>query len=187
MSWDHPMARVALDLLLTSEAGNSSFAVWEGAPQKSIMLEAHYIIECLAPQSLQSERFLPPTPIQVQVDHTGNNISGQHPSLKGSLRSGDLHRLLNQEAFRKNILPSMLENTSNIAEECSKKLITSALEKATYTLDLEIKRLIALGEANDHISQDEISALERQKSELIKAISKSRIRLDSIRVIWCQV
>ena len=187
MSWDHPMARVALDLLLTSEAGNSSFAVWEGAPQKSIMLEAHYIIECLAPQSLQSERFLPPTPIQVQVDHTGNNISGQHPSLKGSLRSGDLHRLLNQEAFRKNILPSMLENTSNIAEEGSKKLITSALEKATYTLDLEIKRLIALGEANDHISQDEISALERQKSELIKAISKSRIRLDSIRVIWCQV
>ena len=187
MSWDHPMARVALDLLLTSEAGNSSFAVWEGAPQKSIMLEAHYIIECLAPQSLQSERFLPPTPIQVQVDHTGNNISGQHPSLKGSLRSGDLHRLLNQEAFRKNILPSMLENTSNIAEEDSKKLITSALEKATYTLDLEIKRLIALGEANDHISQDEISALERQKSELIKAISKSRIRLDSIRVIWCQM
>ncbi len=187
MSWDHPMARVALDLLLTSEAGNSSFAVWEGAPQKSIMLEAHYIIECLAPQSLQSERFLPPTPIQVQVDHTGNNISGQHPSLKGSLRSGDLHRLLNQEAFRKNILPSMLENTSNIAEEGSKKLITSALEKATYTLDLEIKRLIALGEANDHISQDEISALERQKSELIKAISKSRIRLDSIRVIWCQM
>ena len=38
MSWDHPVARTALELLLTSEAGNASFGVWEGAPEKGILL-----------------------------------------------------------------------------------------------------------------------------------------------------
>src|SRR5689334_898184 len=59
MSWDHPMLRSALDLLLGSEMGNSAFGVWKGGGSEAILLEAHLVAECVAPAALHIERFLP--------------------------------------------------------------------------------------------------------------------------------
>jgi hypothetical protein len=46
--------------------------------------------------------------------------------------------------------------------------------------------LVALGEINDHVSEDEVAALRNQHDTLSAAIGKSRLRLDSVRVIFCQ-
>jgi ATP-dependent helicase HepA len=67
LTWDHPLVTGALDLLLGSEKGNCSISEEKdktGAPR----LEAVYVLECVAPQQLQVDRFLPPTPIRVVVD-----------------------------------------------------------------------------------------------------------------------
>ncbi|MBT8037412.1 MAG: DEAD/DEAH box helicase family protein [Verrucomicrobiae bacterium] len=186
MSWDHPVARTALELLLTSEAGNSSFAVWEGSPQKGILLETYAVIECVAPASLHSDRFLPVTPVRVLVDHTGEDrTAGAHvPAAK--LRSGNLHKLLDQEAFRRNILPMMLAKSHDIASGKMGSIVATAVAGSDGYLGQEIDRLVALGEINDHVSDEEIAALRHQRDALHQAISKARLRLDSVRVIWCQ-
>src|SRR5690606_12002736 len=56
LTWDHPMVRGALDLMLGTEAGNASFAVWECTGEKRIILEAHVLVECVAPAHLHAER-----------------------------------------------------------------------------------------------------------------------------------
>ena len=186
MSWDHPVARTALELLLTSEAGNASFGVWEGAPEKGILLETYFVVECVAPASLHSDRFLPTTPIRVQVDHQSNNRSHEKPLSADRLRVGNLHQLLGQEKFRRVMLPAMLEMCQNIAAEQIISVVAKASAECSSKLGAEIDRLVALGEINDHVSEDEIAALRSQHDTLSAAIGKSRLRLDSVRVIFCQ-
>jgi ATP-dependent helicase HepA len=58
----------ALDLLLGAEKGNSSFV----ESDDGTLLEAIYVLECVAPPHLHIDRFLPPMPIRVVVE--GNEI-----------------------------------------------------------------------------------------------------------------
>lgn len=186
MSWDHPMARVALELLLTSEAGNSSFGVWEGAPIKGVLLESYGVVECVAPASLSCERFLPTTPVRAQVDHAGNDQTKTYQLKASQLRTGNLHSLLSKDQFRREMLPMMIEACSKLATAQVAGVVQAALKESDAKLSDEIDRLVALGEINDHVSEDEITALKNQRDELHQAISKARLRLDSVRVIWCQ-
>ena len=186
MSWDHPVARTALELLLTSEAGNASFGVWEGAPHKGVLLETYSVVECVAPASLHSDRFLPATPIRVQVDHTGKNKTGELKLTSEQLRSGNLHQLLGQEKFRRVMLPTMLDACQRIAAEQMGAVVERAQAECEVKLGYEIERLVALGEINDHVSEDEIAALRAQRDALRAAIAKARLRLDAVRVIFCQ-
>ena len=185
MSWDHPVARTALEMLLTSEAGNASFGVWEGAPTKGILLETFSVVECVAPASLHSDRFPPATPIRVQVDHSGADKTSLASLTADTLRTGNLHKLLEQEKFRREILPMMLEKCREIATIEMKGIVGTAVEEANVSLNFEIERLVALGEINDHVSEQEIVALRNQRDALYQSISKSRIRLDSLRIIFC--
>ena len=187
MSWDHPVARTALELLLTSEAGNASFGVWEGASEKGVLLETYFVVECVAPASLHSDRFLPTTPIRVQLDHQGGDRSEDLHLSADHLRVGNLHQLLGQEKFRRVMLPAMLEGCQKIAAEQMRKVTEMASRECDKKLGAEIDRLVALGEINDHVSEVEIEALRSQHKSLSAAISKARIRLDSVRVIFCQV
>jgi ATP-dependent helicase HepA len=186
MSWDHPVARTALELLLTSESGNASFGVWEEAPEKGVLLEAYSLVECVAPASLHSDRFLPPTPIRVQVDHTGKDRSEDFRLNCEQLRIGNLHQLLGQEKFRRVMLPMMLDACRQIAAQQKRLVVDRAAAECETKLGHEIDRLVALGEINDHVSEEQIVALRGQRDALRAVIAKARLRLDSVRVIFCQ-
>ena len=153
MSWDHPVARTALELLLTSEAGNASFGVWEGAPNKGVFLETFSVVECVAPAQLHVDRFLPVTPIRVQVDHSGADQTSSPSLTADTLRVGNLHKLLEQEKFRREMIPMMLEKCRAIASGQMEGIVTAALAESDAHLGQEIDRLVALGEINDHVSE----------------------------------
>lgn len=186
MSWDHPVARTALELLLTSEAGNSSFGVWEGAPMKGVLLETYFVVECVAPASLHSDRFLPVTPIRVQVDHTGEDRTEVFHVSAEQLRVGNHHKLLGQEKFRRTMLPMMLDACRGIAGGTMGEIVEVAVADSDAALGREVDRLVALGEINDHVGEEEVAALRGQRDALRQAISKARLRLDAVRIIFCQ-
>ncbi|MEM8868563.1 MAG: RNA polymerase-associated protein RapA, partial [Verrucomicrobiota bacterium] len=73
LTWDHPMVRGSMDLILSSEKGNSVIAVWTKEPAEvpPIVVEAIFVLECVAPAKLHVDRFLPPTPVRMVVDMTG--------------------------------------------------------------------------------------------------------------------
>ena len=74
LSSDHPMVTGAVDLLLGSEQGNCSFGVWADKADKTLMLETVFVLEALAPARLHADRFLPPMPLRVLVNHKNESL-----------------------------------------------------------------------------------------------------------------
>jgi ATP-dependent helicase HepA len=184
LTWDHPMVRGALDLMLGSEAGNATFGVWDSAGEKTILLESWIVVECVAPARLHVERFLPQTPLRILVDHKGGDHTENAAFAKPPLRRGDPASLLKNEAVKRKMLPAMLEKTRDLGGMKSQAVIEDALARMHREMAGEIARLRDLAEINDHIKPEEIAALEERELALADAIGNARVRLDAVRLIW---
>ncbi len=182
LTWDHPMVRAALDLLLGSEAGNAAFAVWDHPGAKELLLECWLIVEAVAPADLHVERFLPQTPLRVIMDHQGTERPAPPPT--SALRRGDPATLLRNEQLKRKVLPAMLENVRKAAATRAKGVLVEALESMRRATTAEIDRLVELAELNDHIRDVDIQALRENRAALGQAIAGARLRLDAVRLVW---
>lgn len=182
---DHPMVTGAIDLLLGSERGNSCIAKLE-SPEKAVLLEAVFVLECTAPVRLHADRFLAPTPIRIVVDHNLADRSAQFTSdtLKGRLTDGKSSGLLERRELTHTLIPSMHDHSETLADQQSETIRSAAIETMHATLDREIDRLQALRRINDHVRDDEITELVTQRDELEHHLTAATARLDCVRVIW---
>ncbi len=184
LTWDHPLVRGALDLMLGSEAGNATFGVWDSAGEKLILLEAWIVVECVAPGRLHVERFLPQTPLRILVDHKGTDHTHDPAFAQPPLRKGDAAGLLRNEKVKRTFVPAMLDQARSLGAARSHAIITDAMTLMRTNMTAEISRLRDLAEVNDHIKPEEISALEERESELATVIANARVRLDAVRLVW---
>jgi ATP-dependent helicase HepA len=185
LTWDHPLVTGALDLLLGSEQGNSSFARWPDRTQAGLYLEAVYVLECIAPAHLHADRFLPATPIRVLVDHRGEDLGGTLTAgkLAGLLTEGDAYPLLEQPELREELLPALLEKSRQMAAVQVAGLTARAREEMTAQLDHEIIRLQELQKVNRSVRPEEVQLLVEQRSDLARHLAEARLRLDATRLI----
>jgi ATP-dependent helicase HepA len=183
VSGDHPMVRGAIDLLLGTESGNAAFGIWKNSGRESVLLEVHAIVECVAPASLHSDRFLPATPIRVVVDHSLEDQTGDALLLSAQLEKGDVFTLLDRGIVRRKFLPAMMEKVRMIATERMAVIVENADTVMNAQLLREIERLESLREYNDHVRPEEIVALKEQKEALARALATAHLRNDSVRLI----
>jgi ATP-dependent helicase HepA len=184
LTWDHPMVRGALDLMLGSEAGNAAFGIWDAPGEKLILLEAWLVIEAIAPARLHIERFLPQSPLRILVDHTGTDHSDHAAFSMPALRQGDAAKLIQNEKVKQVFLPAMLDHVRTLGSQRSHSMIATSQSSMEAEMSREITRLRDLAEVNDHIKPAEITALEELAAELTSAILGVRVRLDAVRLIW---
>jgi len=186
LTWDHPMVTGSIDLLLSSEKGNSSFACWPSPEDKTILLEANFILEAIADSKLHVDRFLAPTPIRILVNHKGANVTDQITAneLGARLEKANPHRLIDSPNVSRQVIPAAIEASNTFAEEQARETIAKSLQDMTHLVGHEITRLKTLSNVNDHIRPEEIELLTEQSEQLKAAIQSARLRLDSIRMIW---
>ena len=185
LTWDHPLVTGALDLLLGSEKGNSTFAKWPDAKTAGLYVETIYLLECIAPPHLHVDRFLPPTPLRVLVDHRGNDLGKTIPteSLTHHLKNGDAYALLDQPEVRGELLPGLIEKAESTASGQVPDIIAQARKAMAAQLDHEIARLRELQKVNRSVRGEEIELFVQQKSALDQHLIGARLRLDAIRLI----
>jgi ATP-dependent helicase HepA len=185
LTWDHPLVTGALDVLLGSEKGNSSFAHWPDLKAAGLYLEAVYLLECIAPPPLHVDRFLPPTPLRVLVDHRGNDSrkTVTPEMLQRCLKPGDPFALLDQPEIREDLLPVLLAKAQSIATGQIPGIVAQARKEMAAQLDHEILRLKELQKVNRSVRTEEIDLLLQQRSALDQHLAAARLRLDSIRLI----
>jgi ATP-dependent helicase HepA len=183
LTWDHPIVRGALDLLLGSEAGNSAFGMWQTPGPEAVLLEIYAVVECVAPAALHVDRFLAPTPIRAVVDHTLVDQSDDAALLAAKLQAGDIFRLLDKASVKKKLLPAMLAKAQLVASERMARIVEATRSAMELQLQDEIERLEDLAQINDHVRSEEIEAARKQKTDLSEAISSARLRLDAVRLI----
>jgi len=185
VSRDHPLFTDALDLLINSPKGSSSFG-WLESDAQNLLLEAVFVLETVSQSRWQADRFLPPTPIRVLVDIRGNDLGDEYamPQLSEELQEGDLHRFLEMPGFTYELFKSLLEGAEDLAEVESRQFIKSGHKQATEQLGESVKRLINLRKINDHVRPDEITTAKEQLQHTLQAIQEARLRLDSLRLIF---
>ncbi|MBC8325271.1 MAG: RNA polymerase-associated protein RapA [Verrucomicrobia subdivision 3 bacterium] len=180
LSSDHPMVSGAVDLLLSSEQGNCSFGVWIDEEDKTLLLETIFVLEVLAPARLHADRFLPPTPVRILVNHKNESLDLELPVLA----KGTPYKLLDHPTLGRKTIPAMIDAAEKFAEAEAQTITAVATAAMTQQLQSELDRLTHLRAVNDHVRPEEIALTRIQLAELTTALSQSRVRLDAVRLIW---
>lgn len=180
---DHPLALGALELLLGSERGNSAFALWDAEEPRGLLLDAHYVVEAIAPRELSIDRFLPPTPLRVIVDQRGApaEITAEDETAFEAARPD---ALLARPEVRTGALPSMFEAAEAAVEAGLRRRIDGAQARVAEDLGAELDRLEALRAVNDRVRDEEIDLARREIDSLREHLGQARARLDSARLVW---
>ena len=187
LTWDHPMIRQGIDLIVSGDIGKASIAllVNKQLPAGTLLIELIYMIESQSPKGLQLNRFLPPTPVRLLLDSKGNDLAGQvnFGTLQNKLKplGKDIANKMVKMA-RPNI-EQLIKLGDHKMTEVSQAQIQEASKLADQILSTELNRLIALKAVNKNIRQAEIDLLEQQRLVSLEELSKASWRLDSLRVI----
>ena len=181
---DHPIVAGALDLALSGEQGNAAFMVDDALPPRSALLQAVFVLECVADRRLDAERFLPALPITVTVDTRLAERADFQPSDIALRKAAD--RNIEVPRYRKflaKLVPPMLEKAEAAARTRAQATIDEATAEASGTLDAELARLHALRTVNPSISAGEIATVAAEREALLVALPQSRLRLDAVRFV----
>jgi ATP-dependent helicase HepA len=179
---DHPLVAGAFDLLLTGEFGNAAFLVDPALPARSVLLEAVYVVECVADVRLDTPRHLPPTPFAVCVD-SRLSMRDYVPSAPSLLRARE--RALDIARYRRylaQLVPPMLEKADALAAERALDITGTAVAQARGALDARVQRLQALAAINASVTAEEIADAEAAREAILAALARARPRLDAVRM-----
>jgi ATP-dependent helicase HepA len=186
LTWDHPMVTGAMDLLLGAETGNCAFAVLPTATVRTMILELIFVLEAIAAPRLHVDRFLPPTPVHLFLNHKLEDVTQDFTerAWEGKLQKGSPYNLIENAEIARRTLPAMFTAAAKLAETEAVGLRESALKEMNRMLGHELERLQTLARTNDHIRPDEIKLALAHQQQLVAALQQSRVRLDSLRLIW---
>ncbi|MGQ0799167.1 MAG: RNA polymerase-associated protein RapA [Pseudomarimonas sp.] len=181
---DHPLILTAEDLILSSETGNAAFLLDEALPGRTVLLEAVFVLECVAPRALQVERYLPPEPMRCVVDTRLQLRDGFVPSARARERAAE--RTVDLQRYRKpmaTLVPPLVKRAGEAAGAMAVQRIAAAITAANTLLGHEIDRLCALSAVNPAVRPQEIDALRSELAALCDVLPHARPRLDSLRLI----
>ena len=181
---DHPLLLGAQDLMLSSESGNAAFLVEDTLPARTVLLEAVFVLECIADRRLHAARFLPPMPLRCVVDTRLQLRPDYVPSTRSLQRAAD--RPIDVLKYRKilaTLLPPMLKCAAQAVEADSREPIDAARAAAETLLGREIARLDALMRVNPAVHPEEVEALRAELDALRVVLPAARARLDALRLV----
>ncbi|NDE56789.1 MAG: hypothetical protein EB071_07925 [Gammaproteobacteria bacterium] len=186
LSFEHPMVRGAMDIILNGEHGNAALSILShpDLDPGTLLVECFHIMDCAAPKRLQIGRFFPPVMMRTLIDGEGNDLSHLPPE------SFDHHPRQFDREHARELLRSQrkpIERAIRLAEKSTRAslpgLIEASGKKMLDSMTLELKRLAALRKVNPNVRKEELDQLKANALEMHSSIQTARHRLDAIRVI----
>ncbi|NNJ96231.1 MAG: RNA polymerase-associated protein RapA [Gammaproteobacteria bacterium] len=187
LTWEHAMVRGAIDLVVSNEFGNTALSAvrYRGALAGTVLLECLFVLEAATVETLQSQRYLPPTTIRVVMDERGQDHADTltHNAINQVAVAVDSNTSVQVVRAKRNILKTLLRRCEQHAQQQAPAILNAAHADAETILMREINRLKALQLVNPNVRGDEIMFFEKQLQALSKLIDATRLRLDALRVI----
>jgi ATP-dependent helicase HepA len=187
LTWEHTMVRDAIDMVVTNESGNTALTAikYRGAQAGSVLLECLFVLEAAAVESLQSQRYLPPTTLRVVMDEHGHDHSDKlaHDAINKVAADVDTNTAAQVVRAKQKELKALLHKCEQHAQQQAPAIFRSAHVQAEEILMREINRLKALQQVNPNVRDTEIAFFEQQLQALTQLIDGTRLRLDALRVV----
>ncbi len=185
LSWDHPMMRGGIDLILGSEIGATSVALLKNKalPIGSILLELIFVAESAAHPQLY--RFMPPTPIRLLMDKNGQNLGEKVAFDAFNRQLTPVNRHLGSKLVTASqpVIHGLIGKGEAIANELKAGIVDKARAQMAQTLLQDLDRLEALKAVNPNVRDSELDYLRNLQAELHHLIDQTQLKLDAIRFI----
>jgi ATP-dependent helicase HepA len=186
LTWEHPMVRGAMDLILNNAQGNTAFAVvrQQDMDPGQLLIEAIFLVECSAPRRLDAGRYLPQTLIRILVDAQLQDLSALDPdSFEEVSAPIDREEVANLLTGQRKIVERMIKQAEQTAHKHLPGIITVANQRMLDHATGELKRLSALKKVNPYVRQEELDQVKTNTLELHGHLQSAQLRLDAIRVL----
>ncbi len=187
LTWDHPMVRGVLDLVLSDEIGNASIGLLkaEALPVGTFFLECLFTVEATAPAHLQLGRYLPTTPIRILVDKKGNDLGDKVSEAVLDKQLTPVKKIMALQLIKalKSQIAPLVTKAEFHGEQQISAIQAKALKSMQSKLGQEQQRLTALKAINPSVRQAEIDFLAHQQDELSHYIDKAQLTFEAVRMI----
>jgi ATP-dependent helicase HepA len=185
-SWEHPVLRDTMDMLLAGEAGNCCVCTvtYPQVRPGTLLLECLYVLEG-GHRELARQFHLAPMLLRVVVDEQARLHQDTLSPEQISARATRLENRIAQQVVqaRETVLRELLVHCESQAKQQAPALVSSAGEQRRGALQAEIDRLRALSRVNPAIREEECRFFDRQLQLLEEVLESVGPRLDAIRVM----
>ncbi len=184
LTWEHPLVRNAMDMILSSEFGNTALIARRhpGIEPGTLLAECHYLMDFSDDYRNHNERYFPNQSIRVLVDDSGTEHAGALDDA-GQAQRVDGDTAIRIVKAKQTELAGMLEYAELLADTRVPALIESARARGRELLGREVERLVELQKVNPGVRNEEIEFFRCQLENFEAALERARLRLDAVRVI----
>ncbi|MCF6300162.1 MAG: RNA polymerase-associated protein RapA [Proteobacteria bacterium] len=187
ITWEHPMVSEVLDLILTQEKGNTTFAVLRDSGLKAgqVFVECHYHIEASGQSNMQLSRYLPTIDERLLMTEAGLEVADKitQEIIRKFQMNVPKHVALEVLKAKLPEIKTMLKTAEKLVQQKLPAIIESSTKKVKSVLQAEINRLENLAIINANVRPAEIEFLKQMLESSNKAIANTQAQLDSIRVL----
>ena len=187
LTWEHPLMREAMAVVAGSELGNAVIGRLKHPQIRpgTVLLEAIFSIDCMAPAHLELARFIDTTPLRFVLTPDLNNVAAK-------LSHSVLNRLLEpvpattSASVMRQIRPVLEKQLTAVEAQAQTQvelLRNTALQNMTGLLGAEKARLVYLRSVNPSIRAEEITALESRIAESESALAMALATSQALRII----
>ncbi len=185
LTWDHPMVTGIMDFISSKEMGNCTIASWKTPQKEPFLFEGFFLLSTVADKKLQIQKYFPPTPLRILLNSQMLDLTPKLPKkfVDENTESLSQEKRASLKEMPKDFIKACIKRGKEICVPRAKQYKDKFRDEMVKALDSEIERLEALRKVNPTVSETEILLLKFNKTNMLKAIEKAELSLDSVRVI----
>ena len=195
-TWEHPMVRTAMEMIQSSEMGNTAITTLDSRThlQKelpialkpgTLLLECLFILDTATHKTLQATRYLPTTSIRILLDEQGRELTDSisHNEIISSAEKINTQTAQQVVKIKEAALQQMIHKAEHLCEQQAPQVLSEAHRASETLLNDETNRLKTLARVNPAIRPDEIQFYQQQLQLLNTLFKHIQPRLDALRLI----
>ena len=187
LTWEHPIITGAIDMILSGTHGDTAVGTLQLKTLKpgTLLLEALFSVECIAPSRLRLDRYLPSRAIRTLVTLDGKDVSAvmSHDKLNALLQKVPFPTAQALVKQARSEVEKLIAHAENIANEKLPATIAAAETAMLNEQREEVTRLESLAQINPNIRASEIAILKENAVDMAHCLSAAAIKLDALRLI----
>ncbi|HFE38297.1 MAG TPA: RNA polymerase-associated protein RapA [Gammaproteobacteria bacterium] len=182
ISWNHPYVNDAIDLLLSSENGNTSLVALKTRKFSpgNLIIETVFVPEIIFPEANNAG-------ISVDQQHMHLIFDSQARQLDNNAIAGEITQVDAETAAtivktQQHILKPALTQATRVAETLLPNIIQKNQNQLAQKIQAELDRLSSLQKINPTIRDEEIQHYQTLLDLSHERLAAGKIRLDAIRI-----
>jgi ATP-dependent helicase HepA len=187
LTWEHPMVTGAMDMILSSEIGNTAVTAikLDQITPGTMLVECLYLLDVASGEGVETNRYLPPTTTRLLVDRKGKDY---HQAISHEFINQNRETVNNETANKiisahSDRIRQLVAVGQELVQQRTPQMIASARSQMEKTLDAEINRLVALKLVNPNIRDQEVTYFRTQKDLLNQVLDSASLRLEALRLV----